>query len=230
MKHAIFSLLFLVLIASTTQADIINGGFENGNFDGWDVTIPYGESEFYGWRPAGSAYVTDDNSFGRTATEGLNMASIGTGDEYFLGNEIWQISASQDIYLNAMDILSGDAFFYNGDYLPQDSGWVKIFDEFNNELSTPWLQYSGILASGLASTEYQTATEWSQWQWQAEYQGNYRLVLGVSTSGDNAFDCYAQFDNIQIQQVPEPQSIFLIGLALFAGSSAILRKKHIFYK
>jgi hypothetical protein len=226
MKRVVQICLLILLLVSPAGAAMINGSFESGGFDGWDVTIPYGESEFDGWRPAGSASVSGSASYGHSATQGSFTACIGTGNEYFIDNQTWQITASQYVNLSAMETLSGDAFFYNGDYEPQDTGWVRIFDTLGNEVANPWIEYSGGANQGDPnSTDYNSATDWTHWEWQAATAGLYQLVLGVSTFGDNRFKSYAYFDNIQTQSVPEPSIIFLMGLAFFTGGGVVFKKR-----
>ena len=228
MKYAGLAFLVLVALVPSAHAAIINGSFESGDFTGWDVAIPYGESEFYGTRPAGSAVVSDTISYGHASTDGLFNAALGTGDEYFVDNQTWLITVSQNVYLTAGDILSGDAFFYNGDYEPQDSGWVKIFDAAGDEMATPWQEYSGGLDPGDPNTaDYLTASAWNHWQWLNGADGLYKLVLGVTTRGDNAFDSYAHFDNIGVRSVPEPTVFSLMAFVVLAVAAVSCLKKYL---
>lgn len=229
MKTVSAIFLILALLASPAYALVINGSFESGTLDGWDVTIPYGESELRGGtRPAGTVHIVNGSHYDNQAIDGVNMVQIGTGNEYFYtSNQEYLITVSQNVYFNANDILSGSAFFYNGDYTDQDSGWVKIFDEYGVEVATPWIEYSGELPDGGQSTDFMTATEWQSWDWCADVAGNYQIVLGVTTMGDVAFSSYAFFDNIQIQPIPEPSTLTMIGIFSFlnGGLAAYKRRK-----
>lgn len=204
----------VLALCNPSIADVINGGFENGDFTGWEVSIPYGESEFYGLRPAGSAEIVFGDYHGNLPAGGDFMARIGSGDEYFLGTDTYEITASQTLALSAHDTISGEAFFFNGDYLPQDFGFVKILDNLGAEMAVLWMEYSGGSdPSDPNNADYLSATDWAYWEWQAPTDGLFEIVLGVSTFGDNAFSSYAYFDHITVASVPEPTLFSLTGLS-----------------
>jgi hypothetical protein len=226
MKKMLVIIAFLLSFVFPVHATLINGGFETGTFEGWETIIPVGESEFSGMQPAGSANIVTGENYGNSPSEGLSMAAIGTGDEYFIDSQQWDITARQTVFLNTNDTLSGDSFFYNGDYEEQDSGWVRILDSSNNPVATPWIEFSGGLASGgLNSVDYLSATDWAHWEWQANQPGLYTITLGVTTFGDNTFDSYAFYDNIRINSVPEPSISFMLCIAVFVMA---LRGRYIF--
>lgn len=214
MKQLVLTAIVVLALLNPAFADVMNGGFEDGDFSGWDISIPYGISEFYGLRPAGSAEVVFGNFYGNSPAGGEYMACIGSGDEYFLGNDTYEITASQTLALAAHDTISGEAFFYNGDYYPQDFGFVKILDNFGAEMAILWMEYSGGAdPTDPNNADYLSATDWAYWEWQAPTDGLFEIVLGVSTFGDNAFDSYAYFDNISVASVPEPALYSLMGLS-----------------
>lgn len=217
----------VALTLQTASAVPLNGGFESGDFTGWTVAIPTGESQTMGTLPAGTAAVHSSwGPFGRmadalTAPDGTYFAAIGSANNaYFMGLQTYNITARLDFTLHAGNVLSGSAAFYNGDFEAQDTARVRIFDASNNELATPWLAVSG-------GRSYRSASAWETWDWQAPIDGNYTVEVGVSTFGDNRFASYGFFDKVGVSTVvpvPEPSGLSLIGMGL-AGLAAFNRRR-----
>jgi hypothetical protein len=237
MRHVWLGLLGALVATTPAFAGPIgltNGSFENGA-SGWTATIPTGLSEFHpGPQPAGTidivtSYTTPFTSSAppsetRLATDGLAFALIGSRQAgAFNGYGIqgpFDIQLSQIVSLNAGDRLSGNAFFYNGDYVAQEQAWVRIFDATGTLVAIPWFDISGTPENNtrggdpLSATTYETASAWSAWSWQSLAAGQYTIALGVTTIGDNRWASYAGFDGV----TPEPTSgsLLLLG-GLFAA-------------
>jgi len=225
----VLGIAVLVLFrGGVAKADPANGSFESNNFSGWTVMIPFGDPKDppLGPRAAGSADVTQ-NARGRGAIDGDFFAVIGTGHANLAGNHNYDIFASQTLFMNQGESLSGWAAFYNGDYHPQDSAWVRILDSNNLAIATPWIEFSGGMGSRRPNhTDYRTTTPWEFWEWEAPSTGQYILELGVSTFGDDSFDSYGLFDDIEMtppSAVPEPSTSMLLGLGVL-GALAYRKK------
>jgi hypothetical protein len=226
MKIAILGLVACSLGLVTVEnagAAPLNGGFESGSFTSWTLVIPTGTSEFTpGAQPAGTAEILSTWSGlfeSRSAVEGNNFAALGTGGAaHFTGNQTYDISLSQTFSVTAGTTLSGWAFFYNGDYEPQDRAWVRILNASGTEIATPWQEFSGGLNAGdQNSVGYRSSTDWTRWEWQATDAGSYTIQLGVSTQGDDSFASYGFFDGVGVSSVapvPEPSTLALAGLGL----------------
>jgi hypothetical protein len=212
-----------VTLVSVAVAAPVNGDFETANFTGWKLDIPQGNSERRHRKlPAGTANIVSAWGSSHQPVSGSYFAALGTqSDADFSGHRSYDISLSQRFTLDSGDTLLGWSFFYNGDYDPQDTAWVKVFDAGGNLLATPWLESSGGLRrSDPNSTPYRTATPWTQWQWEAPSAGNYTLFLGVTTSGDNNGASFGFFEDICLHAaalpVPEPSALALTILGVTA--------------
>lgn len=225
--------------AFSSRATLLNPGFESGNFQDWRLNIPRGTSMMSPQsRPAGTAQVVSSwiqqpgMSQLQAAVGGNHFAMLGTlADGHFTGNRTYNITLSRSIHLQAGETISGSAFFYNGDFIAQDSAWVKILDEEGRAIAQPWFASSGSSHMlNINSPSYRTASDWTPWSWQAPTAGDFSLVLGVTTGGDNNMPSYGFFDDIcvkaaisTISPVPEPSSFSLIALGA-AGLVALRRK------
>ena len=227
------ALMLLTLHPLTAEATLVNGGFESDDLIGWTVSIPLGETEFpttfdpvppAPWfRPTGTVGV-ESSGFLAVPTqppEGEHFLAVGTGNAKFDG-ATHNITASQTVELKDGDILSGWSSFYNGDYAPQDSAWVKVLDTTGMELDTVWHEVSGL--HPISSVDYLSAAPWTRWQWIAPAAGTYVLTLGATTFGDNRFSSYGLHDAIEVANVPETSPTWLfaftvIGVVLLGRKS-----------
>lgn len=226
----------LWLVAQTGSATPINGSFESATFAGWELKIPQGHSHNPPGNPrAGTASVVSNWGIDPDDTDlvapvaGRDFAALGTlARGNFHGNQTYNLALQQHLWLAAGDTLSGWAAFYNGDYTPQDSAWVKIFDPNNNLITTAWSEHSG--GSGgfeRNSSSCRSLTAWTQWSWTAPRDGAVTLNFGMTTSGDNNLASYGFFDDVLVVPahfpVPEPSALSLAAL----GAALIFRgRKH----
>lgn len=194
-------------------ASLSNGGFDAAGLAGWSTDNPrLNLGDAFGNRTAGtigtmqSWLIAPDFTTTRLPQDGTGFAALRTrANGGFPGSGTYSFSIYQNLQLGAGDILSGWACFYNGDLTPQDSAWVRIYDEAGTQVSLPWMQ--GFDAPNHFEINPLTTTDWTRWEWEAPSAGLYTLSLGMTTLGDNNGASYGLFDNVAITPssvVPEP--------------------------
>lgn len=218
----------LAAATQTSTAGLVNGSFELWTLRGWSTELPSGTSADEPFdRTAGHIRLVD--SWGdkvgfapeRFAHDGYRFAQLSTrGSADFIGDETYNLSLSQSLQLDQGQALSGWSFFYNGDVTPQDSAWVRVFDQLGNEMATPW--HEGLGSPSVSSIAPLTAGDWTQWTWEAPESGLYTFRLGMTTSGNNNGSSYACFDGLTVHTatpVPEPGALALaaLGAVLLIG-------------
>jgi len=215
----------------TSNAALNDGDFETPGFSGWTIENPrvISGGQLFGQTVGAigvmqSWGVPPDFASTRLPQAGNGFAALRTrANGNFSGESSYSFSLSQNVELDQGSQLSGWAFFYNGDLVPQDLAWVRIFDEGGNLISTPWLEgYDEVNHTSMTPF---TATEWTFWQWEAPTSGLYTLRLGMSTSGNNNGASFGFFDNLNItppNSVPEPGSLALVAIG---GILLALRRK-----
>jgi hypothetical protein len=195
-----------------------NLGFESGDFTDWTVTVPVVRA--YDYNPQGQVSVQYSSPAGTAAVktgfvsratfgipvsyspvQGTYIAALGTGDVGIPNgrpdpNNQYGVTLRQTISMAAGDSLSGWSAFYNGDYLAQDSAWVRIYDaNTGQEIVQLWSAISGIQDPALGLGQ---GSPWTPWQWMSAVDSSYLLELGVTSRGDDMFASTALFDGIQI--------------------------------
>ena len=223
----------LATVLQTTNAAVLNGGFESANFQNWRVNIPRANTgSGNGYRLVGSAQAATSwgASFAmsplRVAIEGSQFAILSSvANANFTGSRSYNMTLTRQIHLMVGESVSGAAAFYNNSYSDQDNAWVSILDNDGHTIARPWFAETTHLQAVNPSL-------WTQWSWQAPQDGNYTIGLGLTTRGDDYTPSYGFFDNICVQQatqissVPEPSVLSLIALGA-AGLAAIRRKQQV---
>ncbi len=168
-----------------------------------------------GWTANGNGGTTTAASVGNNTlapTQGKSLGYIGSG----LGAGVYS-TLEQSFALQAGDVLTGNAAFMAGDYLPfDDDAYLSIG---GNVLGT---------ASVATVGDYGT-TGWLNFSFVAPTAGSYLLQLGVRNVLDNAAPSYALLDNVRVNGalagVPEPATWALMILGFGAVGGAMRRRR-----
>jgi hypothetical protein len=200
--------------AAFGDSKLVNGSFESWNLVGWDFYSDVGtRAEEPFTRTAGAARTKstwgETLGINQTSQHGFRFLLLNTRPAAnFLGNEDYDFFVSQSFTLNAGEAVFGWASFLDRDTAQLDSAWVRILDQDQNVIATPWV---GLPANGAAAIT-PTSLPWTLWQWEAATGGNYTLQLGMSTSGANNESSFALFDGVGVGNpsvIPEPTSMVL---------------------
>lgn len=188
MKTKFLAAAAFALLANTASAGVIvNGDFDTGDFTGW--------------KTEGDVMVTGSV---QTKIAAL-FAGRGTGV---------YTTISQAITLEAGDVLTGWAQFYNVDYgTYNDTSFVSVGDV-------------NIFTWDTASTDTSQTSGPVKFSYTAATAGVYQLVAGVANIGDNVNHSRLNVWDFAIanaNEVPEPGSVALFGLGLL-GAAAARRK------
>jgi hypothetical protein len=228
-KSMYLALIAVLLSPMAANAGLINGGFEDGNLNGYTVGALTG---------IGSAAVAMSNttnyspgSWGANVTtaalEGNFMLVLGAGSA-----DVWQ-EVSQTITLAAGQTLQGSAFFDWGDYwvAPNafpDGAKVEILDSMGAAIALPWFtdgtDYCLVFCNpgtGQAGAE----SGWIDWSFTAAAAGSYTLVYGVMNTADGGGpnQTFGYFDAASV--VPEPGTLALFGIGLIGMGLTRRRRK-----
>ncbi|MBT9173546.1 MAG: hypothetical protein DDT21_01947 [Syntrophomonadaceae bacterium] len=158
---------------------LVNGGFEAGNFTGWNVNFPELAQVVTTYQADGGGGPI------YTASEGGHFAVLHAGAE-----DVYT-EVSQAVVLSAGQTLAGRAAFDAVDYLPfNDDAAVVIIS--GGPLATPW-------AKSVAVVGNYGQSAWESWSWTAPVAGVYTLSLRVRNVNDDSLPSVALFDANVIQ-------------------------------
>lgn len=205
MLRYIMPILILVL-ATSSNADIINGGFESGDFSGWVLTQPSSECNVT------AAVRETDAIFPLSAYEGEYFAQLRsqTAASYDLSPSI----LSQTVELGRYDRISGRSLFLSDepyyDYasLSSPSAYSALVSINGVEV---W-RMDERQFSEYYYTHGNTNPTWQYWEWLAPSDGLFSVEL-VFNPSEQCFYTGA-FDDIEVQ-VPEPSLVILLIAGLF---------------
>ena len=202
MRHALFTILMVLIFSSSPAYALSNGGFESGNLNGWSVDTPNGSTA----RVISSYSVTDigGDTADYSPIEGNYFLSVTgqTADTH--PARIYQL-----ISLKEGDKIWGYAAFDSIDQINSfrnDSAAVYIRENLNDvPYSAPWFAAVAWNVAHHPYIEYIDEvgsfnhTDWMYWEWIAPHDGNYYIELAVSDSTDtHGHISNAVFDGIHI--------------------------------
>ena len=227
MTSGVVSLLSLatLCVASPSDAAIINGGFETGNFTGW-TTI--GNTSIktagFGSGPTQENYeaLVTNRSGSISAPNLETFLGVEAGSLNTLGNgNVTNGSAiKQTFTANAGDVLTFDGNFLKNkepDPIFNDFAFVSL-----NSLST---LASPLTSSLVPFSAFDQQTGFKPFAFTIPTSGTYTLGLGVSNVTDTVGDSGLLVDGVRLEAVPEPSSVLgILALAVGAASSRLLRK------
>jgi MYXO-CTERM domain-containing protein len=211
---AVAILLGLWIVSPLTAGAIVNGGFETGDFSGWNLV-----------QPGFANVVTSAPVLGGTPgskwlpTSGQFFALLQGGsaaNRYTL--------MSQTISASAGDVLTFKAFFNAGDLMPfNDNAFANILNLKNFNLDN--LYFKDVSSVGPMGKD-----GWTTVQYTFPVTGQYSLIFGINNELDNNRPSYLGVDDVEIgprgsgQPTPEPASNLVWGLAGLSMAAVVRRR------
>lgn len=196
---------------SAANNGIINGGFETGDFTGWNVSIA----------PGGAAQVVNVFNFtvpspgNYVAKEGTYFALLTNGQQ-----DVFTI-VSQPFYCGTGSVISGWAFFKTVDYLPYtDEGMVEI-TLFKGDDVIATLFHESIPSVGSYG-----GTPWTYWSYALPVDAEYTIQAKVVNRLDSAIPSYLGLDGVSIRTVAPTPEKPRSSPPLSSGSTALLIVKN----
>jgi hypothetical protein len=196
--------------ANSAQAAILNGGFESGNFSGWNTI--------------GNATI-QTSSFDVNPTEGTFQALLNTDDpvvssatiESFLGLASGSLNSAategsaikQSITVNAGDILT-----FNWNFLT-DENTPSFFNDFVFLSVTNATQLADTFFISFNPGGFNQQTGYQPFSFTFASAGTYTLGFGVMDVGDTAVRSGLLLDQVAVTPIPTPALLpGLVGLGL----------------
>lgn len=188
--------LIFLAIPKTTSADepIVNGGFETGDFSGWNVSVaPLG-----GNAQVVSTFNVSVPTLGNyTAKEGNYFALLTNGqqDVYTIVSQPFQGGRGLEI--------SGWSFFYtdeNGSYLPyfNDKSMVEItLHQGTQVLAT-------VFQARVSTVGTTHGTPWTAWSFDLPRSAEYTIQARVTNIDDSSVHSYLGLDGVSIDPIIVP--------------------------
>jgi hypothetical protein len=179
-------------------AGIINGGFETGDFTGWNVSIaPGGQAQVV---KTLSITTADNITATYNAKEGQYFALLTNGRQ-----DVWTV-VSRPFGAGTDAVISGWAFFKTSDYLPfTDESMVKI------TLYDGAVPIATLFQASVSTVGNYGGTPWTFWSYTFNTYGTYTIQAEVTNRLDSNVPSYLGLDDVcvksnspQQQQRPSP--------------------------
>lgn len=227
-KHSITTgvaslIVSMVCVSSPSCAQVINGSFETGTFAGFNrIGVTTIETAAFGSGPTqGNFQALITNVEGSVTTPDL---------EAFLGltpgslqNTNGGSAISQTFTTNTASVLTFDFNFLTNETAP------PVFDDFsffslNNSVTTLAGRASATSPSNTNTPIFEAESGFQTRSLLIPSAGTFNLGFGVVDVTDGIVDSGLLVENVQLQAIPEPSSIF--GLLTFAAFSAKAMLRH----
>jgi len=227
MRNGLITILAIVGLLSlglaTPSFAITNGGFETGDFSGWDTTgiTSVITGSFAGGPTEGTSQARietgDSDPAAKSATELETFLGLGAGSLDGLGNGFPTTGSAikQSFSANLGDMLSFDWNFLTNEGSP----------DFINDFSFVTLLSLNTLGSVNSSTlvplggDFNSHTGFQKFSAVIPSTGAYVLGLGVVHVDDELFSSGLLVDNVTLtgdtSTAPEPGTLLLLGSGLF---------------
>ncbi len=194
---------------------ITNGGFETGDFTGWTTNVP--GTGLANVLTSTASFNAIDNSLPNDygPTEGTFFA------ELIARAELTQ--AQTGLSWNAGDTITFDWAFLAFDELPfgNDKGVFKIIDTDNADTTT------FTLASVQSVGNYQD-TGWQSFSHTFASTGGGKIVFkSLNVPNDDIYEFASSLlvDNVNMEPVPEPATVALLGIGILGLAGAETRRR-----
>ncbi|MEQ8995340.1 MAG: PEP-CTERM sorting domain-containing protein [Coleofasciculus sp. B1-GNL1-01] len=218
-----FSTLFGV---ESSYASIVNGGFETGNFDGWqtlgDTSI---ETSAFGSGPKEGDFqallrTSSINDFQLESFLGLpsgSLDALGNGDatEGSAIKQTFTAKAGQVVKFH-WNFLTDELDFDDDPFSFNDFAFVSLTSL--NELGDTSLSFMNSL------TEFSDETGFEEFSYVIPTTGTYSLGIGVTDVDNRIFESGLLVDKVAV--TPEPASVLgLLAVSVLGAGSAFKRKQ-----